>query len=184
MATKYINARHFNPRSPSGLRQWRLTAYWILKLFQSTQPEWAATTCAEKFFTNTSDFNPRSPSGLRQQRRKTGNAPVRDFNPRSPSGLRQNALAVNTLVAKHFNPRSPSGLRQVCRSASCCFLRIFQSTQPEWAATRGQAPHFGYRLVISIHAARVGCDSGKLFQSKALWISIHAARVGCDFEPL
>ena len=82
-------------------------------------------------------------------------------------------------------------------------MSVFQSTQPEWAATfpagwldcRGC--HFnprspsGLRLTmqgialnvntISIHAARVGCDN-KLNKtdSKLLAISIHAARVGCD----
>ena len=80
----------------------------------------------------------------------------------------------------------------------------FQSTQPEWAAT-----HYN-RLtedieIISIHAARVGCDFdpphllriGETFQStqpewaatsqraqlmNEIGISIHAARVGCDID--
>ena len=82
-------------------------------------------------------------------------------------------------------------------------LCVFQSTQPEWAAT---ATGFGCSLLIvdiSIHAARVGCDIQYLFTFRIFkefqstqpewaatdaaqeWrdeakISIHAARVGCD----
>ena len=57
---------------------------------------------------------------------------------------------------------------------------IFQSTQPEWAATWSRDG--GYKMIIiSIHAARVGCD---LLKNKinliTVMISIHAARVGCD----
>ena len=64
-------------------------------------------------------------------------------------------MAVNA-GGHDFNPRSPSGLRHGTRYGNVS-ITVFQSTQPEWAATalfllptlqRG----------ISIHAARVGCD--------------------------
>ena len=60
---------------------------------------------------------------------------------------------------------------------------IFQSTQPEWAATLLNVNTF-LLYNISIHAARVGCD-GSLgdYTVKGFPISIHAARVGCDFTP-
>ena len=55
----------------------------------------------------------------------------------------------------------------------------FQSTQPEWAATR--AAHMTIdELVISIHAARMGCDQVYDYESLITVISIHAARMGCD----
>ena len=61
---------------------------------------------------------------------------------------------------------------------------IFQSTQPEWAATN----RFKYQsemLAISIHAARVGCDKERsIILDELDVISIHAARVGCDFHYL
>ena len=38
-------------------------------------------------------------------------------------------------------------------------------------------------LQISIHAARVGCDSEAAAYAKSIKISIHAARVGCDANP-
>ena len=39
----------------------------------------------------------------------------------------------------------------------------------------------GLKIIISIHAPRVGCDKFVEFVDKfALAISIHAPRVGCD----
>ena len=56
---------------------------------------------------------------------------------------------------------------------------IFQSTQPEWAATEGEERYLR-SIGISIHAARVGCDQPLDSQTLEHLISIHAARVGCD----
>ena len=57
---------------------------------------------------------------------------------------------------------------------------LFQSTQPEWAATGRLAEALNVS-VISIHAARVGCDIVPLLEGGEIpGISIHAARVGCD----
>ena len=57
--------RNFNPRSPSGLRQQADTVTINRKLFQSTQPEWAATGFSKPALFVQLNFNPRSPSGLR-----------------------------------------------------------------------------------------------------------------------
>ena len=125
-----------------------------------------------------------------------------DFNPRSPSGLRP-IICIVTIRYSNFNPRSPSGLRLFLLKKGINLLR-FQSTQPEWAATRKFALCLTI-MQISIHAARVGCDVIirvllpllKRFQStQPEWaatafvvvtvfeaiISIHAARVGCDIS--
>ena len=81
-------------------------------------------------------------------------------------------------------------------------MQKFQSTQPEWAAT---LPDYRARViqgdfnpsspnglrhnyvfvdidgeVISIHAARMGCDEGFVCYVTPQKISIHAARMGCD----
>ena len=56
----------------------------------------------------------------------------------------------------------------------------FQSTQPEWAATPFIMP-VRDDAVISIHAARMGCDGNPSLYVPELEISIHAARMGCDF---
>ena len=103
---------------------------------------------------------------------------------------------------ENFNPRSPSGLRPAWCSLKVKIKCVFQSTQPEWAATLRRDAESTY-LFISIHAARVGCDntvrrvckqcgyfnprspSGLRLPSQPVnaclqAISIHAARVGCD----
>ena len=59
---------------------------------------------------------------------------------------------------------------------------IFQSTQPEWAATRAYIVKLCNALQISIHAARVGCDEKYIRKLIKHLISIHAARVGCDLK--
>ena len=101
--------------------------------FQSTQPEWAATSAAGKDVRRADDFNPRSPSGLRQGK-FVQNETNANFNPRSPSGLRHYIAQTHIRYGENFNPRSPSGLRQ----------------KSVLKAERDQK--------ISIHAARVGCD--------------------------
>ena len=91
------------------------------------------------------------------------------------------------------------------RHELCCnaLALTFQSTQPEWAATAAQTPHSHHQCLqptqpgwagpsafppwggnvvkISIHAARMGCDScGICTYQSCYTISIHAARMGCD----
>ena len=101
-----------------------------------------------------------------------------NFNPRSPSGLRPNSC-LPLLYSKYFNPRSPSGLRRTFTFyIQVCF--IFQSTQPEWAATGRFCCSCTANHLISIHAARVGCDCDVGMEFPEVYISIHAARVGCD----
>ena len=58
-------AADFNPRSPSGLRLFRGLITGGEDIFQSTQPEWAATSASRKWICLQHHFNPRSPSGLR-----------------------------------------------------------------------------------------------------------------------
>ena len=62
----------------------------------------------------------------------------------------------------------------------CLPQSAFQSTHPVWDATSKR--RFDYpRIVISIHASRMGCDpclQSQMVHTKA--ISIHASRMGCD----
>ena len=126
---------NFNPRSPRGLRHLQREKAVKILSFQSTQPEWAATHHNVAWFIRCSNFNPRSPSGLRPK----------------PSGR----LKIKCL----FQSTQPEWAATV----AVLILSInwlFQSTQPEWAATRFR-PTLQNLLVISIHAARVGCDISK-----------------------
>ena len=81
---------------------------------------------------------------------------VQDFNPRSPNGLRQITLCRKGIHG-NFNPRSPNGLRPASANFKI-HCSAFQSTQPEWAATLCYGI-FRDKQMISIHAARMGCDN-------------------------
>ena len=61
----FVRKIYFNPRSPSGLRPVPPVLQGCDFIFQSTQPEWAATIYVRVHIDGTWDFNPRSPSGLR-----------------------------------------------------------------------------------------------------------------------
>ena len=103
---------NFNPRSPNGLRRLLTKRFCRALRFQSTQPEWAATIIYLLILVFTFDFNPRSPNGLR---------------PSCPPWLLGGSW--------YFNPRSPNGLR-LHLIKPMFRTQKFQSTQPEWAATR------------------------------------------------
>ena len=124
---------NFNPRSPNGLRLVHNSRTQCQKQFQSTQPEWAATISAVIHAT-TEDISIHAARMGCDCCVAFSAAGTDDFNPRSPNGLRQEGWRIKISACK------------------------FQSTQPEWAATdiaivRRQDD------VISIHAARMGCDS-------------------------
>ena len=148
---------HFNPRSPNGLR---LVSVPVPSLCKQISIHAARMGCDNE---------------------KAKSAPLpHHFNPRSPNGLRQGKFMQNETNA-NFNPRSPNGLRHI-QANSIIAQHLFQSTQPEWAATQpsllitpiccnfnprspnGLRPQ-GKQIVADIHAV----------------ISIHAARMGCDF---
>ena len=83
----------------------------------------------------------------------------------------------------YFNPRSPCGERPM-NYPQTMFGTLFQSTLPVWGATV-RYPGWPDRKRISIHAPRVGSDSGRETQeNKTDEISIHAPRVGSDITPI
>ena len=172
--------KYFNPRSPSGLR---LQILCPKPIIPNISIHAARVGCDGELRGNCEDqvyFNPRSPSGLRPRffigKIITKNISIHaarvgcdhmldvaengllNFNPRSPSGLRRREPR-RFCSKRYFNPRSPSGLRPI-QANIISSLTIFQSTQPEWAATN-KSTDFVRQGVISIHAARVGCDRAK-----------------------
>ena len=100
-----------------------------------------------------------------------------NLNPRSPCGLRR-PLEGLSRTWKGFQSTQPEWAATVTEGMGARTLG-FQSTQPEWAATYKDA-RVDMKILISIHAARVGCDD--IFDVVIFHkiISIHAARVGCD----
>ena len=149
-------------------------------------------------------------------------AHVRDFNPRIPYGMRHlaNGVVVNNFIFQSTHPVWDATSPIVIAGRPT----RFQSTHPVWDATVRWTtssnrwtyfnPRIPYgmrlalcgdltdRLLISIHASRMGCDSVRspswrvlAFQSThPVWdathlrqlglaippISIHASRMGCD----
>ena len=81
----------------------------------------------------------------------------------------------------YFNPRSPNGLRQDCGTDNTALIIISIH-----AARMGCDWHTLQYLCcnqsISIHAARMGCDAEPAPAAPATPISIHAARMGCDIK--
>ena len=155
-SANFITCIDFNPRSPNGLRPpSEFMSSIFSAIFQSTQPEWAATSTCNRI---SSLFFPISIHAARMgcdkhyaERYKT----AKHFNPRSPNGLRPK-IAEGLRKYNNFNPRSPNGLR------------------PKYLEQIAEVEN------ISIHAARMGCDAPYSFLPRYTVISIHAARMGCD----
>ena len=152
----YAGHCHFNPRSPSGLRQQAAALREADSIFQSTQPEWAATAGPEHQYPQADIISIHAARVGCDQRRQRNGLFLPYFNPRSPSGLRHHRGSYRRRCRSHFNPRSPSGLRPTQKTKRRRTTQ-FQSTQPEWAATMPQMID-NPKVRISIHAARVGCD--------------------------
>ena len=147
----------FNPRSPSGLR---LVKTLRVGLLQAISIHAARVGCDDSFV-----FLPVQRKMISIHAARVGCdryiklllIALDNFNPRSPSGLPPFALCSLFCLVCHFNPRSPSGLRplRIGNNTSCAdisihaarvgcdtppnklpsYQEIFQSTQPEWAAT-------------------------------------------------
>ena len=168
-------------------------------LFQSTQPAWAATIFQPIQTIGVTHFNPRSPHGLR--RKLDGQIRELDISIHAarmgcdysnPLELLQQMfisihaarMGCDQIGGKHgktdnyFNPRSPHGLRPARQNPSASFA-AFQSTQPAWAATT-LVRRIRHTFLISIHAARMGCDRIFIGTTQPFHISIPAARLGCD----
>ena len=78
----------------------------------------------------------------------------------------------------NFNPRSPHGER-LFKLIHFTTLRLFQSTLPAWGATDWEWVYSQIGM-ISIHAPRMGSDSGWWLLLSEVSISIHAPRMGSD----
>ena len=80
------------------------------------------------------------------------------FNPRAPCGARLLWFKYSTEFI-YFNPRAPCGARRT-EHGEAVIREKFQSTRPVWGATKAAAGDRP-RQLISIHAPRVGRDSGR-----------------------
>ena len=154
-ATTLKKVCNFNPRSPNGLRLKARSRALKTCLFQSTQPEWAATNTGAVDI----DYMAISIHAARM----------------GCDYLYSCASFLRSLISIHAARMGCDvcwwrqlRVRQDCNSRSPHWHRKFekvvvntrfgfQSTQPEWAAT-GDKDEVVVPALISIHAARMGCD--------------------------
>ena len=125
----------FNPRSPSGLRLPRSSIGLKTKLFQSTQPEWAATRRWRTAGIGSRHFNPRSPSGLRPAFGNQRSGDTFKFQSTQPEWAATWHLGTARLPERKISIHAAR--------VGCDQLR---------------KKYLGGENNISIHAARVGCD--------------------------
>ena len=134
-------SRHFNPRTPYGVRR-RLPLRIVDRCpFQSTHPVWGATrqsTCC----LHGADFNPRTPYGVRRVKLHAVHIGknISIHAPRMGCDIDGTTALASPL---HFNPRTPYGVRPLSRV-------LISAT-----------------LLISIHAPRMGCDDSSVAVSQA-----------------
>ena len=197
---KRANTRHFNPRTPCGVR-----------------PRCCARTAGRRY------FNPRTPCGVRRTLLVHASANIH-FNPRTPCGVRppragsrcsprgisihaplagcdffsfrsrriSSAISIHAplagcdlasqarIVARTISIHAP--LAGCDRSCQCSLRRVrrFQSTHPLRGATPYTARQVALQLLISIHTPLAGCDLIKAGYRVQMRISIHAPLAGCD----
>ena len=130
-----ISARHFNPRTPRGVRPVVCPRRELVSLFQSTHPSRGATlvtlvTC--------------TPFGVFQSTHPSRGATSSDSN-----------LWISSSVFQSTHP-----LRGATSTVFSAWASpwVFQSTHPLRGATTIPERHTAYRRVISIHAPLAGCD--------------------------
>ena len=147
-------------------------------IFLSTLPAWGATRLSPVHCLSKMHFYPRSPRGERPAQIIISIQNVCNFYPRSPRGERRLLQLFICRLFLNFYPRSPRGERLASAWAMSETL-VFLSTLPAWGAS-SRCRWWLKLLVISIHAPRVGSDTGNCYGALLHFISIHAPRVGSD----
>ena len=144
-------------RSPDGERPGDGSPLPGRSIFQSTLPGWGATFRHPFCFSFHMYFNPRSPDG---ERRVNWYDDYHDvvFQSTLPGWGATRRCARWCAHVPNFNPRSPDGERPAT-PLPVGAPWVFQSTLPGWGAT-GVRPRRPDPVVISIHAPRMGSDSG------------------------
>ena len=123
-------------------------------------------------------FNPRSPDGERRSFPRRARRTGRDFNPRSPDGERRPFLA-SAASPPIFQSTLPGWGATCPRRCRSCRRWHFNPRSPDGERLRGHVPPVR-RVRISIHAPRMGSDSGYGARRQGSYISIHAPRMGSD----
>ena len=193
------SSRHFNPRTPHGVRRlegWQescektisihapltgcdpttMTISKLSTIFQSTHPSRGATTGFRIGTTTRTYFNPRTPHGVRQIFSMFTSI-YNNFNPRTPHGVRP-GLEKATSSWSLFQSTHPS------RGATIFTGKFmdsgqFQSTHPSRGATTGRSLALQTFPFQSTHPSR-GATIPRNINYAFIPISIHAPLTGCD----
>ena len=126
------DAKHFNPRTPRGVRPLIMDA-----------------------FIANANFNPRTPRGVRRTTGVYLGIPQR-FQSTHPARGATIGIPAGHNPLLYFNPRTPRGVRRFGCHITPLFYQ-FQSTHPARGATAMRALD-ELEVEISIHAPREGCD--------------------------
>ena len=127
------DAKHFNPRTPRGVRPLIMDA-----------------------FIANANFNPRTPRGVRRTTGVNLGIPQR-FQSTHPARGATIGIPAGHNPLLYFNPRTPRGVRPTS-AWPLTGPSIFQSTHPARGATLPLFPRDRIARAISIHAPREGCD--------------------------
>ena len=149
-----IGKRHFNPRTPCGVRLAMTAQIGLPKLFQSTHPLRGATA-SEAAFNADTEISIHAPLAGCDFKLIVFSFRRFYFNPRTPCGVRQLA-AKDAKIAEQFQSTHPLRGATSTKSSSLKAYK-FQSTHPLRGATCVICPKCG-KQVISIHAPLAGCD--------------------------
>ena len=150
-----ISARHFNPRTPRGVRPVVCPRRELVSLFQSTHPSRGATTRLDAVAGRAiiSIHAPLAGCDAKRHGQRPQplgisiHAPLTGCD--SPPGKQKRRNP-------HFNPRTPRGVR-LREQNFLRFLVSFQSTHPSRGATKTDENNRNNES-ISIHAPLAGCD--------------------------
>ena len=175
--SKWI-VRHFNPRTPYGMRHYDHNFNIEINTFQSTHPLRDATCTFISIKSSGMYFNPRTPYGMRHKPMTYayGNANISIHAPLTGCDFSESLICVLYILFQSTHP---------LRDATLYLLSVaigdkFQSTHPLRDATI-QLQDKQRLQRISIHAPLTGCDVAPLtFMWSCTTISIHAPLTGCD----
>ena len=191
--------RHFNPRTPCGVRRGRDPVHDLFAVISIHAPLAGCDSIVSAQATSCAYFNPRTPCGVRPARdhaqfgviKFQSTHPLRGATDKVYYQDNEVGISIHAPLAgcdgrlfrsniswRHFNPRTPCGVRRARRKGRQP-RRRFQSTHPLRGATSNILQALDAEM-ISIHAPLAGCDDGRVRPGGRRGISIHAPLAGCD----
>ena len=148
--------KHFNPRTPRGVRHAGAVGLIPPLEFQSTHPSRGATHHSKHPQSSNRYFNPRTPRGVRLCE-LPGARLQGEISIHAPLAGCDDSVTSNMSDEMIFQSTHPSrGATRFTRKFAL-YLNIFQSTHPSRGATADMIPALR-TFDISIHAPLAGCD--------------------------